>query len=141
MLNSVILQSSRGSHKLTFSLPKGATQQHPVSAVIATLSGRDWLISTTVYLYEPAGLIAFFEDLATPAWSGERQWSSIENHLVLRGVVQSSELGQSDSAALHLQLTPDPDQPEHHVQAVIHLELMELGAIAAQIKQLLLLAN
>jgi Family of unknown function (DUF6228) len=134
MLDTVILKSAQSASELIFSQPKPPSWRYPVSAFTATLRDKNSVTSAEVYLYSPEGLAAFFETLAGQPqdWNDEKQWISIEEHLSLNGIFDSS-----NCLELRVVLTPDPDQRNRNVQTVIHILAIELGAIATQIKQFL----
>lgn len=133
MLDTVILKSAQSNGQLIFSQPKPPGWHYPVSAFTATLKDTNTITSAEVYLYNPESLAVFFETLAVQrqGWNDEKQWISIEEHLILNCIFLS------DYLKLHVVLVPNPDQRERNVQTVIHISVAELEAIATQIKQFL----
>ena len=135
MVDTVTIKSSSSSGELRLSEPKPPSARYPVEYLRVSLKDNEIAASSSkVYIYEPLGLAAFFEDLAGnwKGWEGVKQWSSIEGDFALS--CTSDGLGH---AAMGVTLKSGVYEDDWCVKAVIHVEAGQLEEIAAKVKQFL----
>lgn len=86
MVDEIIFKSSRSAGELKLSDPKPPGSRYPVEYLRVSLRDRDIVASSArVYIDEPYGLAALFEDLATNrrGWEGVKEWSAVEGDFSL----------------------------------------------------------
>ena len=135
MIDELTIKSSRSAGKLKLSEPKPPGSSHPVEYLRVSLEDREIAASSArVYIYEPFGLAAFFDELAShwKGWGGEKEWHSVEDDFALW--CTSDGLGH---AALRVMLKSGLYEDDWCVQAVIHVDAGQLEDLAVKIKAFL----
>ena len=135
MVDIVTIKSSQSSGELKLSDPKPPTANYPVEYLRVILKDREIVTSSsTVYIYKPYDLAAYFEDLAASqkGWDGAKQWYSVEEDFVL-----SSSFDISGHIAMEVTLKSGVYEDEWIVQAIIHIDVGDLEEIALRVKAFL----
>ena len=135
MVDEVTIKSSRGAGELRLSEPKPPGSRRPVEYIRASLKDKDIAASSAkIYIYEPHGLAAFFEDLSVGwrGWEGAKEWSSVEGDFTL--LCKSDGLGH---IAMLVTLKSGPYEDDWCVQSVIHLDAGQLDETAGRVRRFL----
>jgi hypothetical protein len=135
MVDEFTIKSSRSAGKLKLSEPKPPGFRRPVEYRRVSWEDREIAASSSrVYIYEPYGLAAFFDELAShwKGWAGEKEWHSVEDDFALS--CTSDGLGH---AALRVTLKSGLYEDDWCVQVVIHVDAGQLEELAGKIKTFL----
>ena len=135
MVDTVTIKSSRGAGELKLSEPRPPSAGYPVEYLRVSLQDKEIAASSSkVYIYEPFGLAALFDDLAAnwKGWEGVKERSSVEGDFALS--CTSDGLGH---VAVEVMLKSGVCEDDWRVKAVIHVEAGQLKELAARVKQFL----
>ena len=130
MVDEVTIKSSRSAGELKFSEPKPPGRSRVVEYCRVSLKDRD-IAASSARVYDPAGVVMLFDDMAAHwrGWEGEKQWSSVEDHLALS--CTSDGLGH---VAMDVTLKSGPYDDDWGVRAIIHVEAGQLEELAANVR-------